>query len=103
MDKVEKIIKKYKNLLTLFKDGKDSQSFQVYKNKKTSADDASYFLRVHNQLEKLYSFKNRERELRIIAIFLQKNSPPDDLLKLENILKEYHHKLEKVRDDQFSN
>lgn len=102
MDKVEKIIKRYKNLLTLCKDGKDSQSFQEYKDEKSFADYASYLRKVYNQLSKLYSFENRERELRTIAIFLQKNLPDDDLPKLENILNEYHHELEKVRTDQFS-
>ncbi|CAN1211016.1 hypothetical protein TUMEXPCC7403_12520 [Tumidithrix helvetica PCC 7403] len=97
LNEVESIIKSYKNLLTLCKDGKDSQSFKKYKDEKSWLDLPKYFNKVHNQLDKLPISNGREKELCIICIFLQKKLHPNDLLKLEKILDDYLHELERVR------
>jgi ribosomal protein L36 len=97
LNDVEKIIKRYKSLLIICKIGKDSQSFQKYKNEKSWRELPKYLAKVYDQLDKLRSFEHREKELRIIAIFLQEKLPPGDFLKLEEIFNGYHYELERVR------
>jgi protein subunit release factor A len=96
LNKVEKIITKYQELLNLVNDGKYSESFPEYKDDRSLLDKFSYLQKVHNQLNKLDPLKNREKELRRIANFLQKKEDHDGL-KLEHILNEYHHKLSNAK------